>query len=337
MADAATQPKEAAAAAAASTHARPGLGQRLLGRFFPALFPPGEPLEAQRRLFLIALTAPVITYVLVFAVYPAIVGLSYSLWRYNLLRPHRTAFVGFDNYVKFFSDPAMQAALWNTAVFVVAAVILEFLLGFALALLLWRDRLFSRICLALLLVPVTVTPLATGLIFRALLTADYGPIGYWARILGISGERGFLGTPSTALATIVVMDVWQWTPLMALILLAGLKAIPATTLEAARVDGATALQRLTTIVVPLMVPSILLALLLRMIDASMVFDTIYVTTNGGPNNATNVLMIAAVKEGLEFFNIGTASTIATVMLALVGLMATVFFLLIGRYEKKVAP
>ncbi len=283
------------------------------------------------------MTLPVVLYVMAFAVYPAILGLSYSLYRYNLLKPSRTAFVGLDNYTKLFADPTTQGAIIHTLGFMAYAVSIEFVLGFGLALLLWPDTRFNRIALAALLIPVTVTPLATGLIFRGLLTPDYGPLGYWFRILGLSGERGFFGSPGTALGTIVAMDVWQWTPMMALILLAGLKAIPASFLEAAEIDGASPLQRFTTIVVPVMVPNILLALLLRLIDASMVFDTIYVTTNGGPNDATNVLMIRAVKEGLEFFNIGTASTISALMLGLAGLLALLFFLLIGRADRRLAP
>ena len=296
-----------------------------------------RPQEARRQLFFVAMLVPVILYELAGAIYPTLNGLWQSLYRYNLMRPDRTAFVGIDNYVRLWFDPATHAALINTLVFMLAAVSIEFVGGFALALLLWRDRLFNQICLALLLVPVTVTPLATGLMFRALLTPDYGPIGYWARILGVSGEHGFLGTPETALATIVVMDVWQWTTLMTLILLAGLKAIPQTFLEAAEVDGATAWQRFVTIVLPVMVPTILLALLLRLIDASMVFDTIFVTTNGGPNNATNTLMIEAVKQGLEFFNVGKAGAISALMLVFVAVMASLFFVVINRYDRKMAP
>ncbi|HEX4765615.1 MAG TPA: sugar ABC transporter permease [Lichenihabitans sp.] len=301
------------------------------------LFPSNEPLEARRRLFLVCMTAPVVLYGLVFAIYPALIGLDYSLYRYNLLRPGRTAFVGFENYAKLWADPTTARAILNTLTFMAAAVSIEFVLGFALALLLWPDSRFNRACLALLLVPVTVTPLATGLMFRGLLTPDYGPLGYWARVLGLSSEHGFLGTPETALGTIVFMDVWQWTPLMALILLAGLKAIPSSFLEAAEIDGASPWQRFTTVILPVMVPTVLLALLLRLIDASMIFDTIYVTTAGGPNDATEVLMIRAVKQGLEFFDIGTASAIAAFMLALVGALATIFFLLIGRTDRKVVP
>ncbi len=301
------------------------------------LWPSNEPLEARRRLFLVCMTAPVVLYGLVCAIYPALVGLDYSLYRYNLLRPGRTGFVGFENYTKLWADPTTARAILNTLTFMVAAVSIEFVLGFALALLLWPDSRFNRACLALLLVPVTVTPLATGLMFRGLLTPDYGPLGYWARVLGLSSEHGFLGTPETALGTIVFMDVWQWTPLMALILLAGLKAIPSSFLEAAEIDGASPWQRFTTVILPVMVPTVLLALLLRVIDASMIFDTIYVTTAGGPNDATEVLMIRAVKQGLEFFDIGSASAIAAFMLALVGGLATLFFALIARYDRKVAP
>jgi multiple sugar transport system permease protein len=296
-----------------------------------------QPLEAGRRLFLVCMTAPVVLYVLTFAVYPAVIGISYSFYRYNLLKPDRTKFVGFDNYIRIWSDPVSARAVVNTLAFMAGTVGLEFLLGFGLALLLWRESRFNRICLALILVPVAVTPLATGLIFRGLLTPDYGPVGYWARTLGLSGEHGFLGTPGSALPTIIAMNVWQWTPLMALILLAGLKSIPSSFLEAAEIDGATAWQRFTTIIVPVSLPSILLALLLRLIDASMVFDTIYVTTNGGPNNATEVLMIQAVKEGLEFFNVGAASAISVFMLFMVALIASVFFVLINRYDRQAAP
>eukprot|EP01037_Dinobryon_pediforme_P021172 gene21172-21972_t len=135
---------------------------------------------------------PVVVYVAVAALYPVGLGISYSLFRYNLLRPNRTLFVGFGNYVDLWSDPAMRASLINTLVFTVSAVTLEFILGLGLALLLWRDRLASKLALALLLVPVAVTPLCAGLIFHALLTPDYGPIGYWARVIGLSGEHGFL-------------------------------------------------------------------------------------------------------------------------------------------------
>lgn len=121
---------------------------------------------------------------------------------------------------------------------------------------------------------------------------------------------------------------------MALILLAGLKALPGDILEASEVDGATALQRLRIIVIPLMLPSILLALTLRTIDAFRIFDSVYVTTGGGPGNATNTLMLHAVKQGLEFFNIGRASAISNLTLICIAVIAAGFILLIRKADRK---
>lgn len=290
----------------------------------------------RQQLLLILLAAPLIVWVILFAVLPMLAGIGLSFYDYSLVHPKRNGFAGWENYLAIWQDEDTRSALVNTLTFMLKAVVVEFILGFIIALLLWRDSRWNRIILALLLVPVSVTPLAAGLIFKALFNPDYGPIGYFARLSGWSAERGFLGSQDSALNAIVFIDAWQWTPLMALILLAGLKTIPADYLEAAELDGASRLQKFTTIIFPVMLPSILLALLLRLIDASMVFDTIYVSTNGGPGNATNVLMLQAVRQGLEFFNMGAASAISTVMLILVGVIAAIFSIFMSKLEKRIS-
>ena len=138
---------------------------------------------------------------------------------------------------------------------------------------------------------------------------------------GLSGPRGLLADPQRALATLVAIDAWQWTPFMALILLAGLKSLPTDILEAAEVDGATASQRFRLIVLPMLLPAAFLALVLRTMDAFRVFDIIFVTTNGGPADATNVLMIYGVKQGLEFFNIGFASAVGNVIIVCIPILS----------------
>lgn len=292
----------------------------------------GLSFTARRRLFLILMAAPALVYVLAVGVGPLLQGAWYSLFDYNLLHPARRHFVGFANYRDLMGDAAMRKALLNTTLFTAAAVTLEFVLGLGLALLLWPDSRFNRVCLALLLVPVTVTPVVVGLIFKALLGPDYGPVGYYLAAWGWSDPRGLLGDTRTALAALVGIDVWEWTPLVALILLAGLKSLPADVLEAARADGATAVQRFGRVILPLMLPAIVLALVLRIMDAFRIFDSIYVTTAGGPADATQTLMVLAVKQGLEFFNIGQASAIANVMLGCIALLAGGFALLINRAD-----
>jgi multiple sugar transport system permease protein len=292
------------------------------------------PYWRKRQIFLILLGAPALIYVLAIAIWPLAQGVSYSLYDYSLLRPARTAFIGLDNYRALWANAAARHSILTTATFTVAAVAVEFLLGLGLALLLWRDSLFQRVCLALLLIPVTVTPVVVGLVFRALLAADYGLLGYYFSAWGLSNPRGFLGDPATALSTLVVVDAWQWTPFMALILLAGLKSLPTDILEAAEADGATPAQRFFIIVAPMLLPAIFLALVLRTMDAFRVFDIFFSTTNGGPADATNVLMIYAVKQGLEFFNVGFASAIANLMIVCIAIFSVAFIAIVRRADRR---
>jgi multiple sugar transport system permease protein len=289
-----------------------------------AALPSGWSYTRQRQLFLIAMAAPALIYVLAVAVGPMVQGFLYSFDNYNLIRSASRHFVGLDNYLALWRDPTARRALINTFVFTFGAVALEFVLGLGVALLLWRDDWFNRVALGLLLIPATVTPLVVGLIFKALLSPEYGMLGYPLAELGLGSPRGLLADPQRALATLVAIDAWEWTPLMALILLAGLKTLPTDILEAAAVDGASGPQRFWLMVLPLLLPAAFLALILRMMDAFRVFDIIFVTTSGGPADATNTLMIYGVKQGLEFFNIGAASAVSTLIVVCILVMAAAF-------------
>ena len=291
------------------------------------------PFETRRKLFLLALGTPALVYVLAVGIGPILEGIWYSAFDYSLIHPARRHFVGLDNYRSLLDDPGFRQAFVNTAVFSTAAVALEFVAGLGLAFLLWRESRFNQVCLALLLIPVTITPIVVGLIFKGLLEPDYGMIGYWLTRWGLSDPRGLLGAPHSALATLVLIDVWEWTPLMALILLAGLKALPLDVLEAAVADGATALQRFRLVILPLLLPAVFLALVLRAMDAFRIFDSVYVTTGGGPAGATDTLMMLAVKRGLQFFDIGSAAAIGNVMILCLALIAALFVLLIRRVDR----
>ncbi|PPE81115.1 sugar ABC transporter [Kaistia algarum] len=287
----------------------------------------------RRKLFLFCLAVPAVIYVIVVALYPLAQGILYSFYDYNLLRRGgRMVFVGLDNYVELLTDATGQRALINTFAFTFGAVFFEFIFGLGLAMLLWRDGRFNRIALAFLLIPVTITPLVVGLIFRALLAVDYGYIGYYLAEWGITSPRGLFAGTTTALPTLIFIDIWEWTPLVALILLAGLKSLPGDILEAASADGATAWQRFRLVILPLLLPTVFLALVLRMMDAFRVFDSIFVTTGGGPADATNSLMVYGVKQGLQFFNIGYASAIGNVTILCIAFIAAVFALLIRRAD-----
>jgi multiple sugar transport system permease protein len=291
---------------------------------------------ARRQLFFFLLGIPAFGYVALIALWPLAQGMWYSLYHYNLVRPGQFHFVGLGNYIDMLGDPTIRNSVYVTFIFTLSAVTLEFLFGLVLALLLWRDDRFNRIALALLLVPITITPLAVGLLFRALLAPDFGLIGYYAAYFGVSGERGFFADPFSAMATIVGIDIWQWTPLMALILLAGLKTLPEEILAAAETDGATAAQRFFLIILPMILPAIFLSLTLRTMDAFRLFDSVFVTTKGGPNEATNVLLFYAVKQGLEFYNVGYASAISNLMIICMAVLAILFIALIRRADQAVS-
>lgn len=291
------------------------------------------PYPTRRGLFLLALGAPAVAYVVVLGVVPILQGAWYGFFDYSLMHPARRHFVGLANYAALLGDPAVRAALGNTLLFTAASVALELAGGLGLALLLWRDDRFNQVCLALLLIPVTVTPIAVGLVFKGLLEPDYGPLGYWLAHWGLSSPRGLLGSPRTALATLVAVDAWEWTPLVALILLAGLKALPTDALEAARADGASAWQRFRLVILPLLLPAVFLAVVLRTMDAFRVFDSVYVTTGGGPAGATDTLMLLAVKRGLQFFDVGSAAAVGNLMILCLAALAAVFVPLIRRADR----
>jgi multiple sugar transport system permease protein len=289
----------------------------------------------RRRFFLFLMATPAVLYVAAVGLWPLAQGIGYSFYKYNLLRPARTQFVGLQNYIDIFADSATRKAILNTFQFTFFSVGLQLVLGFALALLLWRDSRINRVVLAFLLIPSTITPLVVGLIFKAMLGADFGIIGYFLSDAGIGPRSGLLTDAGTALWMLILIDCWAWTPLMTLILLAGLKSLPGDVLEAGQVDGATAWQRFRLLILPLMLPSVFLALTLRTMDAFRVFDSVFVTTGGGPDDATNTLMLLGVKEGLQFFNVGFASAVGNVTLLFIALIATMLLLVVRRADVRI--
>src|SRR6185437_15117076 len=153
----------------------------------------------KRQMFLAAMALPALIYVLAVAVGPMLQGFLYSFDSYNLIRAGSRHFVGLDNYLQLWRDPTARSALINTFLFTFGAVAIEFVLGLGVALLLWRDDWFNRVALGLLLIPATVTPLVVGLVFKALLSPEYGMLGYPLAELGLSSPRGLLADPHAAL------------------------------------------------------------------------------------------------------------------------------------------
>lgn len=224
---------------------------------------------------------------------------------------------GLSNLTTMLSDPLAWKALRVTAFLFVACLVLETILGLAIAVLLNKPVPGRRTLEALVLVPSITASVAVAMMWLLLMQPDLGLLNTMLGSVGIDGPT-WLGDPSSAPWAIVIVDVWQWTPFMALIMTAGLRGLPEEPLEAAVVDGATGWQRFRLVVLPMLRPVILVAVLLRSIDLLRFFDTIYVLTQGGPLNSTLTLNIYGYRQGFGFLDLGYA---AMLQLALLGLVA----------------
>lgn len=237
-----------------------------------------------------------------------------SVTDYKLTDRGTPEIVGADNFVATFGDGAFWNAFGTTALYVVIAVGLELVVGLAIALALQKQRWAKDLTRSMLLAPMFITPIAVGLTFRFLLNDQLGAIPAMLDTIGISYD--FFG-PGKALFTLALIDVWQWTPFMVLLLLAGLESIPKEPLDAARVDGAGGLYVLRRITLPLLAPVLVVAILLRSLDAMKVFEYVFATTRGGPGTETETLQYFIYQTGIQFFRLGSASSMAFVVLVVV--------------------
>ena len=256
---------------------------------------------------LVALFVGVVGFPLVYAAY-------LSVTDYKLTDRGAPALVGADNFTATFADGAFWNAFGTTAVYVLVAVGLELIIGLAIALALQKQRWAEDLTRAMLLAPMFITPIAVGLTFRFLLNDQLGAIPAMLHAVGL--DYDFFG-PGRALFTLAFIDVWQWTPFMVLLILAGLESIPKEPHDAARVDGASGLYILRRVTLPLLAPVLVVAILLRSLDAMKVFEYVFATTRGGPGTETETLQYFIYQTGIQFFRLGSASSMAFVVLILV--------------------
>jgi multiple sugar transport system permease protein len=226
-------------------------------------------------------------------------------------------FIGLQNFKRLFGDPQVKEAVRVTAIFVLVAVPLELALGLMLALLFNRHIFGRPVLRAVMILPIFATPLAVGYTFFTIFYEEGGPLG-WTRI-------PFLSNPDWALFSVILVDVWQWTPFCFLVLLAALQGVPDELYEAARMDGAGPFAMLFQVLLPVLQATIVLVLLLRMAEALKLFDIPFAMTGGGPGVATQPLSMLAFRTGLRFFDLGYASAMAYGLLAVAMIVITVFF------------
>jgi len=266
---------------------------------------------------------PVILILLATAFVPLGWGLYLSFFRYKLNMPSATAFIGLKNYLDIFSDELTIRSLRNNVIFACLSVSIELVIGIVVAMILSDDRRFTRAMVSILMVPMIIAPVAAGTLWRMMLDRTYGVVNYLLSFLGIHPIL-WLGDPKIALYSIVLVDCWQFIPFVAVLVLSSIKAMPRSFLDAARVDGASPWKVFWRVILPITSPVIIIVAMLRFIDAFKVFDTIFVMTQGGPGNATEMLPTYIYRQGIKFLNIGYSSATAILFVIAMSVIAWMF-------------
>nr|CRY94109.1 hypothetical protein [uncultured prokaryote] len=212
------------------------------------------------------------------------------------------------------------------------SVALEVVLGLMLAMILCSDKMWARIVTSIFMIPMIMAPVAIGTMWRMMLDATTGVINYLLSFLGI-GAIQWLSDPTMAKVSVLLVNVWQLTPWVAIICVAGLKALPGECIQAALVDGATPRQIFWKIVLPLVKPVLVIVIMMRFTDAFKVFDTIYTMTNGGPGTATEMLPNFIYKQGLKYYDAGYTAALAVIFVLSMTLLS-LFFLKWRRREEE---
>jgi multiple sugar transport system permease protein len=273
------------------------------------------------------------TIVALFAIvgFPIVYALYVALHEYDLTEGGIGDWVRLQNFRDVLDMDVFIQAIKNTVVLTISVVFVELMVAFGLALLLNQPRLRVRnVYLCILLIPLLVSPIAVGLIWRLLLHPDLGAVNWLFGKVGLPAQE-WLSQKSTAMPTVVGVDVWHETSLILVVLLAGLASLPREPLEAARVDGASSFQILRTVTIPLMAPVILIAALIRMISAMKTYDLIYILTSGGPGGATETISFRIWKIGFTNLNMGQAAA-ASILLLLAIMALTIVLIRVMRRD-----
>jgi multiple sugar transport system permease protein len=225
-------------------------------------------------------------------------------------------FIGIDNYLHMVKDPTFWNGLRVTFELYFISLSAQLLVGLYIAMLLNKALKGARVLRTVLLSPLAMPPVAVGMMWLILLDPSFGPANYLLELAGMKKSL-FLASPDLVIRVLAAVDTWQYTPFVTLILLGGLQALPEEPYEAARIDGASKVQMFFHITLPLLKPSIVTACILRSIDLLRFFDTIYITTQGGPGNASTTLNVYAYNTGFIFFRMGYASALMITLMAIV--------------------
>ncbi len=254
---------------------------------------------------------------------PFVTAVYYSLMRFRLNLPQLKGFIWFDNYINFLSD----AAFWNTVsvslTFAFLTVFLELVLGLGIALLLRRPTRFNNVASILLLLPLMTAPALAALMWKLMTNPNFGILSYLVSLFGLTDFK-WASDPSTALLTVVLVDIWVYTPFIMILLLAGLRSLPQQPFEAAALDGVPRSFVFFRITLPMLMPYIITASLFRLLDSIQQFDIIYSMTQGGPGDTLMVFQVQSYLEFFQYTNVGRSAALLMVLWAITYFLSNIF-------------
>lgn len=279
----------------------------------------------------VGMQAPSLIILLLVLAFPLGYSLMLSFQAYSPVEPTANGqWIGFDNYVRMLGDAQFGRTILVTLAYVVLAVAIQTVLGTAIGV--WLSRLIRtrRLVTSFLLLPMIATPLVVGLMFSFGLNAQFGYMTSFLQTLGIVGEAGVLDSPVGAFTALVVMDVWEWTPFIALMVLAGLSAAPQAQIQAAELDGCNTFQLYWHVMLPMIRPVIGVAILFRATEAIRMFDQVYILTGGGPGAATTVNDIFQYRVSFTAFDMSYGATLGIATFVVVVALAWILFRYLSR-------
>src|SRR5262245_347414 len=272
-------------------------------------------------IFAVLLIAPALSVLLLLSIYPLIYSITISLQTETA----EGVKWGAANFTRLISDKFFLTAMAHTFIYATAALFFEFSIGLTLALILNSQTRGRGLFRAALLVPMMFPTVVVGVVWRLMLNPNFGAINGTLKELGLNTEPlTWTASPKLALVSVIAVDVWQWTPFVFLVLLAGLQAIPQEPYEAALIDGSSRWQTFRYVTLPLLKPAILIALLLRTMDLLRVFDQIFILTEGGPGFATETISLYIYRTAFRFFDFGYAAAMSFVLLAITNVISVVY-------------
>ncbi|HDY87555.1 MAG TPA: sugar ABC transporter permease [bacterium] len=274
--------------------------------------------------------APAVVTLLAVTLFPLIYAVNVSLHQYIISKPYLgKPWVGLGNYARLFTDKDFYSSLKATFIFAVPAIGGEFLFGLCCALLLNRKMRGLGIIRTIIVIPMMIAPVVVGLMWKFMLDFDAGILNYFIRIIGFNPPN-WLGDKNWAIPAIIITDIWQWTPLFSLLILAGLQSLPNEPFEAAKVDGASNWQTFTRITFPMLGPFILIALLLRVIDILRIFDKVFVMTGGGPGRVTVFVSLFAYRQAFSYYYVSYGIAAAFAILLIITVLANLFIKILKK-------